>query len=103
METTLARTADRLVRAASRTADAAADGDERVLSADGLLALLRDASEARDAADVLIASLSAEVARRSQRDAGYDGLAQQMGHRTVTSLVQTITGDRKSTRLNSSH
>lgn len=95
METTLARTADRLVRAASRTADTAANGDERVLSADALLELLKDAAEARDAADLLIASLSAEVARRSQRDAGYDGLAQQRGHRTATSLVQNITGQSR--------
>lgn len=95
METTLARTADRLVRAASRAAEAVAHGDEKALSADGLLSLLKDASEVRDAADLLVASLSAEVARRSQRDAGYGGLAQQMGHRTATSLVQNITGQSR--------
>lgn len=62
---------------------------------DALLTALTDAAGARTAIDVLTATLSAEVARRSARDLGYAGLAQRTGHRTVTSLVQTITGQTR--------
>ena len=62
------------------------------LSDDGLLGLLTDATEARNALDLVIATASAEAHRRSSRDLGYDGLAQRRGHRNGTSLVQNITG-----------
>ncbi|TQJ30152.1 HNH endonuclease signature motif containing protein [Microbacterium sp. SLBN-146] len=84
--------AARLTRAAVRAA--VAFGAERVeaMSDDALLQLLADATEARNALEVMLASASAEVSRRSARELGYQGLAQRKGHRNSTSLVQNITG-----------
>jgi hypothetical protein len=88
--------AARLTHAASRAAGAF--GAERVeaMSDDALLQLLADATEARHALDVMLASASAEVSRRSARELGYQGLAQRKGHRNSTSLVQNITGQSTS-------
>ncbi|MFG6476904.1 HNH endonuclease signature motif containing protein [Microbacterium sp. P06] len=60
-----------------------------------LLRAMGDIAEVRNAADLVLATLAAEAARRSQRDRGYDGLAQRKGHRNVGSLVQNITGQSK--------
>lgn len=84
--------AARLTHAASRAA--VSFGAERVeaMSDDAVLQLLADATEARHALEVMLASASAEVSRRSARELGYQGLAQRKGHRNSTSLVQNITG-----------
>ncbi|MFK4836443.1 hypothetical protein ACI3KY_12020 [Microbacterium sp. ZW T2_14] len=66
-------------------------GVER-LDDDQLLELLSDTTEARKALELVVASASAEVSRRSGRDRGYGGLAQRRGLRTGTALVQQITG-----------
>jgi hypothetical protein len=65
------------------------------------LAVLADA---RRAVELLGATISAEVERRSGRERGYDGLAQRSGHRTAIDLVQAHTGQtradvRRATRV----
>lgn len=65
------------------------------LDDDDLLSVMTDAAAARDALQVMLSAASAEVARRSTRDLGRDGLAQRTGHRNVTSLVQNITGQSR--------
>lgn len=89
----------RLSAATARVVAAIGDTDPATsvatLDDDTLLALLTDAADARNAIDLLIAAASAETARRSSRDRGYDGLAQRKGHRNVTSLVQHITGQSR--------
>lgn len=68
----------------------------KVLSDEDLLQLLADASDVRNAVDLIVATASAEVSRRSARGLGYGGLAQRKGLRTGTALVQQITGlDRR--------
>ncbi|WP_426322648.1 HNH endonuclease [Microbacterium sp. E-13] len=57
-----------------------------------LLDLLADTTEARKALELVVASASAEVSRRSARDLGYGGLAQRKGLKTGAALVQQITG-----------
>ena len=85
----------RLVVSANRVASTVAHYEVEALSDDVLLGALADAADARKALDLVVASLSAEVAHRSTRDLGYDGLAQRQGHRNVTSLVQNITGQSR--------
>ncbi|GAA1937006.1 hypothetical protein GCM10009775_31260 [Microbacterium aoyamense] len=96
MQRTPAPPAERLLAAAGRVARAVPGLDPSVaatqLDDDALLGVLADATEARKALDLLVSVTSAEVARRSHRELGYDGLAQRKGHRNVTSLVQNITG-----------
>lgn len=90
--------ADRLVAAAAKVARAIGDDDSLSVTAfddDGLLALLTDASNARNAAELIVAAASAEIDRRSRRELGYEGLAQRRGHRNGTSLVQNITGQSR--------
>ena len=60
-----------------------------------LLELLSVAAEGRDAIDLVVAAASAEVAVRSARELGYDGLAQRQGHRNAVSLVQNVTGQSR--------
>jgi len=62
------------------------------LSDDDLLRVLSDASDARKGLELIVASASAEVSRRSVRELGYAGLAQRKGVRTATALVQQVTG-----------
>ena len=85
----------RLTAAASRIAAALSAVEPHDLADDRLLQLMSDASEARHALDLVLAAASAEVARRSCRDRGDDGLAQRQGHRTSTSLLQHITGQTR--------
>ncbi|MCP2638209.1 HNH endonuclease [Microbacterium sp. HD4P20] len=94
MDLAPASPAQRLKDAAARVADraAAAAPDVTGLSDEELLALLEDATETRKALELVVASASAEVSRRSARDLGYRGLAQRKGVRTGTALVQQITG-----------
>ena len=42
--------------------------------------------------DLASAAVAAEIAHRSRRELGYDGLAARLGARTPEALVQTITG-----------
>jgi transposase len=88
-------TATRLVESSTSVAAKVADRDIETLTDEALLGALADAADARRALDLMVASLSAEVAHRSTRDRGYDGLAQRHGHRNVTSLVQNITGQTR--------
>ena len=84
------RLTDAVARVAQRF-DAGGIGVER-LDDEELLELLADTTEARKALEVVVASASAEVSRRSARERGYGGLAQRKGLRTGTALVQQITG-----------
>lgn len=92
---TLAPAVARLTRAAVLVASTVSQRPVAELEGDDLLKTLRDAADARNAAELLIAALTAEVAERSRRERGYDGLAQQHGHRTATSLVQNVTGQSR--------
>jgi hypothetical protein len=65
------------------------------LDDEALLAQLHSVSEAQRALQVLGAVVTAEVSRRSERERGYDGLAQRKGHRTGTDLVQAVTGQTR--------
>jgi hypothetical protein len=76
-------------RVAARLGD---DIDPSELADDELLALLDDTTDARKALELVVASASAEVSRRSTRDLGYSGLAQRRGLRTGAALVQQVTG-----------
>ncbi|WP_345800535.1 DUF222 domain-containing protein [Microbacterium sp. AZCO] len=59
---------------------------------DELIAALSAVADARRALDVVGAALSSEIDRRSRRELGYSGLAQRTGHRTATTLIQSVTG-----------
>ncbi|MFB7892080.1 DUF222 domain-containing protein [Microbacterium sp. NPDC056044] len=84
----------RLTDAATRVAARLGEGGAEVgtLTDDELLGLLADTTDARKALELIVAGASAEVARRSSRELGYEGLAQRKGLRTSTALVQQITG-----------
>src|SRR4051812_48265045 len=88
-----------LAAATGRLAEAIGHGDVATavvtLVDDSLLQVLTDATEARKALDIVLAAGSAEVARRSARDLGYESLAQRKGHRNGTALVQQITGQSR--------
>lgn len=62
------------------------------LSDTGLLEAQRSVAEMPRRVDALAAVLAGEVARRSRRELGHDGLAQRIGARTPELLVQQITG-----------
>ena len=93
----VAEFAQRLTKAVGCVAARLATGPDDIagLDDDDLLGLLAEATEARKALDVILATGSAEVARRSTRERGYDGLAQRNGVRTGTALVQQITGQSR--------
>jgi len=61
-------------------------------SDDELLGAQRELALARRHIDIASASIAAEVAHRSRRELGYDGLAQRMGARTPQALVQATAG-----------
>jgi hypothetical protein len=82
------------------TDDYAAIGDVSVAFAppdpagvadDALLAVQRTLAEIRRRVDASAARVAAEIAHRSRRDLGYDGLAQRLGARTPEILVQRLT------------
>ena len=89
----------RLAEAVSRMTEVIADREPTTFvheAADEvLLRVLSDASEARNALDLIVAAATAEVGHRSGRELGYAGLAQRQGHRNVTSLLQNITGQSR--------
>lgn len=53
-----------------------------------LLALSTEAARLRQLADVQLATIAGEIARRSSRELGSDGLAQRLGMRTPEELVR---------------
>lgn len=57
--------------------------------------LLRDASAVRSEFDAIIAAGAGIVAKRSERELGYSGLAQRSGHRTPVAMVQSLTGSTR--------
>lgn len=61
-------------------------------SDDALLEHQRTLAQSVRLLETAAASLAAEIAHRSRRELGYDGLAQKRGMRTPEALVQTITG-----------
>ena len=62
------------------------------LSDDDLLASQRVVADIRRRVDAAAAVLAAEVAHRSRRELGYDGLAVRLGARTPELLVARVTG-----------
>ncbi len=64
----------------------------RSYSDEVLLATQRDLAAERRRIDAQAAIVAAEVAYRSRRDLGYEGLAQRLGARTAENLVQQVTG-----------
>ena len=58
----------------------------------GLLEAQRTLGEIRRRVDAASALIAAEIAHRSRRELGYDGLAQRLGARTPELLVQQVTG-----------
>ncbi|WP_187270730.1 HNH endonuclease signature motif containing protein [Lacisediminihabitans profunda] len=60
--------------------------DDRLLDAQRILA------EARRALDASASVIAGEIAHRSRRELGYDGLAQRLGFRTAESLLQHTAG-----------
>ena len=65
------------------------------LSDRSLLAQQARLAEARRRLDAAVAVSSAEIARRSHRDLGSDGLAQRLGARTPERLVEQVSGVSK--------
>jgi len=57
-----------------------------------LLAVHADLSVSRRQLDAIAARVSGEVARRSARELGYNGLAQRLGARTPEGLIQQLSG-----------
>lgn len=86
---------ERLTAASTRVATAVGGADVGTVDDEALLRAMGDVAEVRNAADLVLATLAAEAARRSTREHGYDGLAQRKGHRSVGSLVQNVTGQSK--------
>ncbi len=64
----------------------------RGLGDDDLLAAQRTLADARRALDASASVIAGEIAFRSRRELGYDGLAQREGYRTPEKLVQHTTG-----------
>ena len=58
----------------------------------GLIEAQRTLGEIRRRVDATSAVVAAEIAHRSRRELGYDGLAQRLGARTAERLVQQVTG-----------
>ncbi|MBU1251664.1 MAG: HNH endonuclease [Actinobacteria bacterium] len=62
------------------------------LGDDDVIELQRALAEIRRRVDTAAATVAAEIAHRSRRDLGGDGLAQRLGVRTPERLVQRLTG-----------
>jgi hypothetical protein len=67
-------------------------GEVRALGDTELMDAQRATAETRRRIDAMAALLASEVAYRSRRDLGYEGLAQKTGARTPEALVQQLTG-----------
>jgi hypothetical protein len=85
----------------ANSADAATSLPALVTAFDNerLTALLADAAALRAEADAVVAAAAGVVAKRSERELGYGGLAARSGHRSATDLVQSITGSSRSEAL----
>lgn len=66
--------------------------DASTLSDDELIAEQRAFAEARRLVDAGLAAVAAEIAARSRRELGSEGLAQSRGARTPEALVAQVTG-----------
>ncbi len=66
--------------------------DALVLSDDELIGTQRRFAHQRRVLDASAAIVAAEIAHRSRRELGYEGLAQSRGARTPEALVQHLTG-----------
>ncbi len=64
----------------------------RELDSERVLDLLADTTALIDSLEHVRIAAAGVAAERSARDRGYGGLAQTKGHRTPTSLIQSITG-----------
>ncbi|MDP9028094.1 MAG: HNH endonuclease [Actinomycetota bacterium] len=64
----------------------------RALSDADLMDAQRGTAQTRRQVDAMAALLASEVAYRSRRELGYEGLAQKSGARTPEALVQQLTG-----------
>lgn len=64
----------------------------RRVSDTALMQLQRDLASTRRRVDAASAAVAGELARRSDRGLGYDGLATRVGARTVEKLVSNLTG-----------
>ncbi len=62
------------------------------LSDDALIGAQRGVAEQRRLLDASAAVLAAEIAHRSRRELGHDGLAQRRGARSAEVLIQQVTG-----------
>lgn len=62
----------------------------------GLQRLLSAAATLRSETDAVIAAGAGVVAKRSERDLGYSGLAARKGYRSATAVIQAITGSSRS-------
>lgn len=62
------------------------------LNDDQLMQAQRSLASAARAIESASAGVAAEIARRSSRELGYDGLAQRLGARTPERLVQVLSG-----------
>ncbi|MEQ1738221.1 MAG: hypothetical protein ABL886_17695, partial [Rhodoglobus sp.] len=80
-----------LADAASELARAARAGSATV-SDDSLLEYQRKLAASARLLEQVGSTFAAEVAYRSRRELGYDGLAQRRGARTPENLVQQVTG-----------
>lgn len=89
--TTLHASIAALHAAASGCADGVRE-EASSLSDEVLLADQRALAAAARLVEVAAAALAAEVAHRSRRELGYQGLAQKRGARTPEALVQQVTG-----------
>ena len=70
----------------------AASGAAATASDDSLLAFQREVAASARLLEQAAATFAAEIAFRSRRELGYDGLAQRRGVRTPEALVQQVTG-----------
>ena len=66
--------------------------DASCLSDDELLAEQRAFAAARRLIDAGAAAVAAEIAHRSRRELGYEGLAARRGARSPEALIQSVTG-----------
>ncbi|MCY7412973.1 MAG: HNH endonuclease [Salinibacterium sp.] len=81
---TFASTAEAVLRLGPDAAALATLPDDALLAAHTVL------TEHRRATEIYTAWLSAEIARRSPRDAGYAGLAQRQGFGSATALIEAL-------------
>ncbi len=80
----------------ARVSRSAGRGRLDALDDETLVSLIADAAEVRKSVDLVLAAAAAVVDQRSDRDRGTAGLARRNGHRSATSLLQSMTGQSRS-------